>query len=132
MHLYPVHGVYTAAWVAADFPPLTSIALAPHMINDHRGREYLAALRGLRAGRSAPRTPPAWAPFRDGAACAVCSAPFVWESTCRSSAQEVCARHHCRACGRVVCGACSAHEVCLPDFGIVEPVRVCDACAWTL
>ncbi len=103
------------------------------MIHDHRGSSYLSALRAVKAACAAPKPPPPWHPFdkADGG-CAVCAAPFVWQSTCRSAAQEVCARHHCRGCGRVVCSACSAHTACLPHFGIIEPVRVCDACFWKL
>ena len=46
----------------------------------------------------------------------------------RSAAQQACARHHCRACGRVVCDGCSQRRQCLPQFGIVEAVRCCDKC----
>ncbi|VDN01652.1 unnamed protein product [Thelazia callipaeda] len=35
-------------------------------------------------------------------------------------------RHHCRACGNVVCGACSSHSYRIPVSK--RPVRVCDAC----
>ena len=41
-------------------------------------------------------------------------------------------RHHCRGCGKVVCDACSRNRACLPQYGIIEPVRVCDACFFTL
>ena len=34
LHLYPVSGVLRAAWVPADFGPLCSIQLAPHMVAD--------------------------------------------------------------------------------------------------
>jgi len=133
LHLYPVYGAYRASWVPNDYAPLCSIALAPHMIHDHRGKSYLSALRGVKAAAAAAEAPPAWVPFSEAAdACAVCAAPFSWQSTCRSAAQDVCAQHHCRACGKVVCGACSAHAACLPAFGIVEPTRVCDACFWKL
>lgn len=37
------------------------------------------------------------------------------------------AKHHCRACGRGVCGACSASSIPVPGFG-PAPVRVCDEC----
>jgi hypothetical protein len=133
LHLYPVYGAYRASWVPNDYAPLCSIALAPHMIHDHRGKSYLSALRGVKAAAAAAEAPPAWVPFSEaGGACAVCAAPFAWQSTCRSAAQDVCAQHHCRACGKVVCGACSTHAACLPPFGIVEPARVCDACFWKL
>ncbi|KCV71256.1 hypothetical protein H696_02206 [Fonticula alba] len=36
-------------------------------------------------------------------------------------------RHHCRKCGRVVCGPCSPHRFYLPGFGN-SPQRICDLC----
>ncbi|SPQ98304.1 FYVE-type domain-containing protein [Plasmodiophora brassicae] len=38
--------------------------------------------------------------------------------------------HHCRACGMVVCSACSSHTRVLQGFGLasVGAVRVCDSC----
>jgi len=35
-------------------------------------------------------------------------------------------KHHCRACGRVVCGNCSRHQLFLP--GSTNQQRVCDPC----
>eukprot|EP01111_Echinosteliopsis_oligospora_P007506 TRINITY_DN2268_c0_g1_i2.p1 TRINITY_DN2268_c0_g1~~TRINITY_DN2268_c0_g1_i2.p1 ORF type:complete len:979 (-),score=246.51 TRINITY_DN2268_c0_g1_i2:41-2977(-) len=37
-------------------------------------------------------------------------------------------KHHCRACGDVVCGDCSTHKVSLPQFRLQKPKRVCDNC----
>lgn len=37
-------------------------------------------------------------------------------------------QHHCRNCGRVVCGDHSDHRFLLEDLGYHEPVRVCDTC----
>lgn len=133
LHIFTVHGVFRACWVPNDFAPLSSIVLAPHMINDHRGKSYLAALRAIKASAVAIAHPPPWVPFCEApSVCAVCAAAFSWQSTCRSAAQEVCARHHCRACGQVVCAACSTHAACLPEYGIIDPARVCDACFWKL
>jgi FYVE, RhoGEF and PH domain containing 5/6 len=36
-------------------------------------------------------------------------------------------RHHCRCCGKVVCGACSANKAPLPYLKN-RSVRVCDEC----
>lgn len=36
-------------------------------------------------------------------------------------------RHHCRACGKVVCGACSDNKAPLPYLKF-EAARVCDEC----
>ena len=35
-------------------------------------------------------------------------------------------RHHCRRCGAVVCGSCSANSIPIP--GYVKPQRVCNVC----
>jgi len=132
-HINPEYGEQRASWVPCDFASLTVVQLAPHMVNDHRGKEYLKALKGVTAARTAAEPPPRWVGFNAAPPhCACCSAPFAWESTFRSAAHEVCARHHCRGCGRVVCDACSHNRSCLPQFGIVEPERVCDACFFTL
>jgi hypothetical protein len=86
----------------------------------------------VRATRSPwlPRAqPPRWVPFDEAPpSCACCGAHFTWESTFHSHAQQACARHHCRRCGKVVCDPCSRQRVVLPQYGIVEPVRVCDGC----
>ncbi|MES1912092.1 MAG: hypothetical protein MHM6MM_004427 [Cercozoa sp. M6MM] len=36
-------------------------------------------------------------------------------------------RHHCRACGRVLCGSCSSKRTPIPGVSR-DPVRVCDPC----
>lgn len=36
-------------------------------------------------------------------------------------------RHHCRRCGRVVCGTCSQHNHVVEGYGR-NPVRVCGVC----
>ena len=38
-------------------------------------------------------------------------------------------RHHCRNCGRVVCGKCSEHRALIPSIGFEDsPVKVCSQC----
>lgn len=37
-------------------------------------------------------------------------------------------QHHCRNCGRVVCGDHSENRFLLEDLAYDEPVRVCDTC----
>eukprot|EP00966_Prymnesium_polylepis_P251746 5820142-Prymnesium_polylepis.2 len=65
----------------------------------------LAASRGTAAGHSAR-------------SCQVCQTPF----------NPIKRRHHCRACGRSVCGDCSPHARLLPALGHTQPVRHCVEC----
>ena len=47
---------------------------------------------------------PVWVPDNAADACMECNAEFTFMRR----------RHHCRACGRLVCGVCSPHRVVLP------------------
>eukprot|EP00090_Calanus_glacialis_P042474 TRINITY_DN7532_c0_g1_i3.p1 TRINITY_DN7532_c0_g1~~TRINITY_DN7532_c0_g1_i3.p1 ORF type:complete len:761 (+),score=322.19 TRINITY_DN7532_c0_g1_i3:35-2317(+) len=47
---------------------------------------------------------------------------------CRVQFSTFTRQHHCRACGQVFCGKCSAKVCVLPKFGIEREVRVCDSC----
>jgi len=37
-------------------------------------------------------------------------------------------KHHCRNCGKTYCNECSSKSLPIPQFGFVEPVRVCEIC----
>lgn len=37
-------------------------------------------------------------------------------------------RHHCRRCGRVICGTCSQKLLIIPEISDRQPVRVCEDC----
>lgn len=63
-------------------------------------------------------TPPAWIPDESAPHCMACQSVFT----------VVRRRHHCRNCGKVFCGKCSANAVPLPRYGHVKPVRVCNRC----
>ncbi|CAK9080342.1 FYVE [Durusdinium trenchii] len=57
--------------------------------------------------------------------------PDVQESSCQLCAEYFTCyrrRHHCRACGRLVCRPCSRQKIALSIIGYLEPVRVCDDC----
>ena len=53
--------------------------------------------------------------------CYLCKTPFTWSRR----------RHHCRGCGRLVCGKCSVHLILYKELGEI-PVRACDECKQNL
>ncbi|KAG9407052.1 hypothetical protein AC1031_001693 [Aphanomyces cochlioides] len=60
-----------------------------------------------------------WQPDNASNACTACHMEFTaWTRR----------RHHCRACGSLVCAECSPNMVALPNLGYTTPVRVCVAC----
>lgn len=54
---------------------------------------------------------------RDTEECTLCSCRFTFLRR----------RHHCRSCGRLVCGKCSRHRLLNPNTE--TPERACDLCA---
>uniref|UniRef100_A0A1E1XGQ0 Putative rho/rac guanine nucleotide exchange factor/faciogenital dysplasia protein 3 n=1 Tax=Amblyomma aureolatum TaxID=187763 RepID=A0A1E1XGQ0_9ACAR len=63
------------------------------------------------------REAPVWIPDQRVTMCQLCTSGFTFTHR----------RHHCRACGKVVCAACSSHRLPLPYLGD-KPVRTCDDC----
>ncbi|KAK6748920.1 hypothetical protein RB195_001502 [Necator americanus] len=59
-----------------------------------------------------------WIPDGEAARCMACG---------RTQFNLVQRRHHCRACGHVICGSCSTHTYRIDTLN-KKPVRVCDAC----
>lgn len=47
---------------------------------------------------------------------------------CRVQFTFVNRKHHCRSCGKTFCKNCSSNQKSLPQFGIMDLVRVCDSC----
>ncbi|XP_032591938.1 hepatocyte growth factor-regulated tyrosine kinase substrate isoform X2 [Drosophila grimshawi] len=64
-------------------------------------------------------TAPNWA---DGKVCHRCRVEFTFTNR----------KHHCRNCGQVFCGQCTAKQCPLPKYGIEKDVRVCDGCFMSL
>ncbi|TDH68476.1 hypothetical protein CCR75_008682 [Bremia lactucae] len=63
--------------------------------------------------------PPQWRPDAASTSCLCCGNDFsIWLRR----------RHHCRACGELVCGECSPFCVRLPELGFNGLVRVCTGC----
>ncbi|VDP11809.1 unnamed protein product [Onchocerca flexuosa] len=58
-----------------------------------------------------------WVPDGDATKCMACQ---------RTQFSVIQRRHHCRACGNVVCSTCSSHSYRIPVSK--RPVRVCDSC----
>eukprot|EP01028_Stygiella_incarcerata_P010866 TRINITY_DN5892_c0_g1_i1.p1 TRINITY_DN5892_c0_g1~~TRINITY_DN5892_c0_g1_i1.p1 ORF type:complete len:3232 (-),score=682.69 TRINITY_DN5892_c0_g1_i1:191-9886(-) len=49
-------------------------------------------------------------------------------ASCKTRFSTLNRRHHCRNCGRVVCGSCSMYRIELPELHHLRPVRVCNDC----
>jgi len=65
-----------------------------------------------------PTEPGVWVDDDASSSCMVCDAEFT----------VVFRRHHCRSCGRLVCGDCSKRSMPLPMLKLYKPVRVCKEC----
>lgn len=55
-----------------------------------------------------------------GSKCSLCSRDYSWMSSLW--------QRHCCQCGRSVCNDCSAKSKAIPEFGYMDPVRVCLYC----
>jgi hypothetical protein len=73
----------------------------------------------LYASPSMRRKQPEWRPDESSDSCNGCGKDF---------SLLIRRRHHCRACGELVCAECSPHLDRLPDLGYDCPVRVCSDC----
>eukprot|EP01102_Stenamoeba_stenopodia_P014614 TRINITY_DN4877_c0_g1_i1.p1 TRINITY_DN4877_c0_g1~~TRINITY_DN4877_c0_g1_i1.p1 ORF type:complete len:794 (-),score=150.51 TRINITY_DN4877_c0_g1_i1:107-2488(-) len=65
---------------------------------------------------------PVWVQDKDATHCFKCHDEFTFVNR----------RHHCRACGNVVCGDCSNRRITLPGVGTNEPQRVCVNCYYSI
>jgi len=62
--------------------------------------------------------PPVWESDLETNQCRLCDAPFTFTNR----------KHHCRACGVVVCRECSANSRAIPQYSLHTPERCCDVC----
>eukprot|EP01130_Rhizamoeba_saxonica_P010926 TRINITY_DN4511_c0_g1_i2.p1 TRINITY_DN4511_c0_g1~~TRINITY_DN4511_c0_g1_i2.p1 ORF type:complete len:891 (-),score=118.16 TRINITY_DN4511_c0_g1_i2:111-2783(-) len=62
-----------------------------------------------------------WVPDKTVSKCQICSEVFTF----------LFRKHHCRRCGRVVCGECSDHQLRLQEYGNTSQ-RVCQDCFQTI
>lgn len=69
--------------------------------------------------------PEYWVPDAEISSCSVCDREI---GSSAPSSQEGNRVHHCRQCGRGVCGPCSGTRRPVPSRGWDTPVRVCDDC----
>ncbi|KAM9318186.1 WD repeat and FYVE domain-containing protein 1 isoform 1-T1 [Pholidichthys leucotaenia] len=69
----------------------------------------------------------------DSDSCQTCEQPFFWNIKQMWDTKTLGLRqHHCRKCGKAVCGKCSSKRSTFPIMGFEFPVRVCDACFDTI
>jgi len=65
--------------------------------------------------------------------CQKCDTPFFWNLKTMWEKKTVGVRqHHCRKCGKAICGSCSGEKSCIPVMGYEYDVRVCDQCKTTI
>eukprot|EP00020_Sapocribrum_chincoteaguense_P001936 CAMPEP_0170743500 /NCGR_PEP_ID=MMETSP0437-20130122/7297_1 /TAXON_ID=0 /ORGANISM="Sexangularia sp." /LENGTH=664 /DNA_ID=CAMNT_0011082165 /DNA_START=35 /DNA_END=2029 /DNA_ORIENTATION=+ len=84
---------------------------------------WLSHLMPLVPDEPPPMTAPLWVADDSAVGCQRCARPF----------NVIVRRHHCRACGRVVCGRCSAGRARLTFLTETDAaVRVCDDCKGVL
>nr|CCA14996.1 conserved hypothetical protein [Albugo laibachii Nc14] len=132
IHIYFCRGIYEAVLVDRQCWALSHIPVFQNMLSDHLGRNYLSALRIVRDSRRINPKLPEWVPFGTKTRCMCCDAPFTWNSTSSSEAQQNRDQHNCQRCGALVCDGCSEKRKSIPEFGINDSVRVCDCCFYEL
>ncbi|KAF2895392.1 hypothetical protein ILUMI_10787 [Ignelater luminosus] len=61
--------------------------------------------------------------------CQLCNRPFFWNLRAMMDQRQLGLRqHHCRHCGKAVCGRCSLGRLTIPVMGFEFAVRVCEPC----
>ena len=58
-----------------------------------------------------------------------CGRPFFWNMRAMMDQRQLGLRqHHCRHCGRALCGRCTTQRIPIPSMGFEFEVRVCSPC----
>ncbi|KAI0160271.1 FYVE zinc finger-domain-containing protein [Xylariaceae sp. FL1272] len=90
------HSAQSPPGTQSSRPSSSLNPIAPEFIpSRHTSREYV---------------PPPWQPDQEVTYCPICNVQFGM----------ITRKHHCRKCGRVVCGQCSPHRICIPHGFIVR------------
>jgi hypothetical protein len=127
-HIYSHRGQYKISQVSRAFPSLRQIQVQGNIFNDHLGKSIFDALLEVRSCRQATSSPPTWMPYDAVTTCQCCDSSFTWHSTFQGKAQEYREKYNCHHCGQLVCGPCSENRKCIPKFGLLDPIRICDKC----
>ncbi|KAH9830475.1 uncharacterized protein C8Q71DRAFT_367665 [Rhodofomes roseus] len=110
---------------------LTSSSSTNHLRRTLQALPYSPEENGLKPkrGRVDHFVPAIWIPDGKAQSCMRCGRTFGWRRR----------RHHCRLCGRCVCGSCSGKTFFILDDGggkdskdSHKPARACDACYETV
>lgn len=84
----------------------------------HRSASDVSASAGASAPHHVHKQHPSWRPDHASDSCLCCGKLFsMWTR-----------RHHCRACGELVCNDCSPFSSPIPELGYLAPVRMCKDC----
>ncbi|KAG2462566.1 SYFB ligase, partial [Polypterus senegalus] len=71
--------------------------------------------------------------WQESDSCQKCEQPFFWNLKQMWDTKTLGLRqHHCRKCGKAVCGKCSSKRSTYPIMGFEFQVRVCDSCYETI
>jgi len=125
IHIYRHNGLSRAALADGTKDELRRVSVCTNMLENHMMADYEEALRQCAIPENKC---PVWQPFDDQGICACCKADCDWSYVSQSLPQKMLARHHCLACGMVVCDGCSQTRLSHPDLGFRLPVRTCDRC----
>lgn len=111
-----MHGGGSCAVEGFCDPVVNTLGLGPVLVDTLQGKEVRAVACGGR--HTVILVAKEWIGDAEAAQCMRCSVKFSFSQR----------RHHCRNCGGVFCGKCSAHRLPLLTLGFVDPVRVCNSC----